>query len=249
MPTCRAIVLSRENFGEADSYIQFLTKDWGIISTMAKAARKSRRRYAGGLDLFCHNEISIRGNPLERPYLNELKVLNPFLGLRQQVDRTMSAGRLVQWIRKLCKTSEAIPEVYSLLGQCLALLEKESSVERIELLEVLFKTKLLSLLGIKPRVDSCDGATPCPAKEVYFDLESGGVICRFCAGTRPLLSGFLLRGEERRFLATGDQIRLKAWDSVQLGHRKTQHLHRIVHQFAQYHTHTRLPSGPDGFPL
>ena len=53
----KGIVISVENFGEADRYIQFFTKDWGMITTLDKSARKSKRRYVGGLDLFCHDEI------------------------------------------------------------------------------------------------------------------------------------------------------------------------------------------------
>ena len=51
MPSSKGIVLSHEDFGEADRYIQFFTKDWGMITVLARSARKSKRRYVGGLDL------------------------------------------------------------------------------------------------------------------------------------------------------------------------------------------------------
>src|SRR4051812_43992050 len=122
----RAIVLSRENFGEADRYLQLFTRDWGVISVLAKSARKSKRRYVGGMDLFCHIEIVLRGEPRAHPYLVELSVLNAFTGLRDDYDRMMTAGKVVQWVRKLSNTAVTMPGVYSLLGQTLALMEKET---------------------------------------------------------------------------------------------------------------------------
>ena len=110
----RAIVLHRENFGEADQYIQLFTQTWGMITVLARSARKSRRRYVGGLDLFCHDEIFIKGDPRGRPYLTELSVLNSFMGIRDDLHRMVAAGAAVQWIRKLADATTPMPEISSL---------------------------------------------------------------------------------------------------------------------------------------
>src|SRR5688500_8361482 len=94
----RAIVLGRENFGEADRYIEFFTKEWGLIKVVAKSARKSKRRYVGGMDLFCHDEIFIKGDPKGCPYLNELTVLNTFTGIRDNLERVTLAGVVSGWV-------------------------------------------------------------------------------------------------------------------------------------------------------
>src|SRR6476660_8409794 len=107
MTSTKGIVLSRENFGEADRYVQFFTLDWGMITVLARSARKSQRRYVGGLDIFCHDEIFVRstprgankGQPKDRPYLAELTVLNSFIGLRDRLERLTAAGKIVQWVR------------------------------------------------------------------------------------------------------------------------------------------------------
>ncbi len=131
MTSTKGIVLSRENFGEADRYVQFFTRDWGMITVLARSARKSKRRYVGGLDIFCHDEISVRGAPhrqarghsKERPYLIELTVLNAFIGLRDSLERVATAGKIVQWVRKLADAATPMPGIYSVLGMTLALLE------------------------------------------------------------------------------------------------------------------------------
>ena len=70
-----------------------------------------------------------------------------------------------------------------MLGQTLALIEKESTPERLHLLGLLFKLKLLDHLGLKPRVEACVRCGDGHETEVVFDVEAGGILCRTCAQT------------------------------------------------------------------
>ena len=238
----KAIVIHRENFGEADQYVEFLTHDWGLITAMARSARKSRRRYAGGLDIFCHDEIFLRGNPRETPYLEELTVLNSFLKLRDHLERLIVAGKIVHWIRKLPEPGHRAPWVYRLLGQTLSLLEQEEGPARMELLALVFKLKLLTVLGLKPNTDSCIRCeTPLPENtDLAFDLAAGGMTCPPCAG--PLGEfGHLLTTLEHLFIRNSSHLRLSTWPVIQFPENLTTKLHHIVTRFASYHTGLRLP--------
>jgi DNA repair protein RecO (recombination protein O) len=241
--TSKAIVLSLENFGEADRYVQFYTQKWGMISALAKSARKSKRRYVGGLDLFCHDEIFLRGDPKERPYLNELSVINSFAGIRDHLDRLLSAGKVAQWVRKLANTATPMPQIYSLIGQTLSLIEKEDSTERLELLNLIFRLKLLSELGFKPRVDRC---AQCE-EEVFssalrFDLESGGVLCANCAKGTLRREYYFLQPEDRMLLHKVDLLRLTQWNEFVFPIERTRPLARLVTHFASFHNHVALPT-------
>lgn len=239
MAITRGIVLAREPFGEADLYVRFLTRDYGLLTVCAKSARKSRRRYVGGLDLFCHDELTFRGSPKERAYLNELTVLNAFVGLRDQLERVLVAGRIAQWVRKLADVSTPMPAVYSLLGQTLAVLERESDPARLELLALVFKLKLLSQLGLKPRMETCVRCDTEGADAGVFDLEAGGVVCNDCSAGRAG-ERLLLGSDARQFLSLADRVRLTAWSEIRFEDRGHQ-LSRLVTQFAVFHTQVRLP--------
>jgi DNA repair protein RecO (recombination protein O) len=241
MTSSRAIVIGTENFGEADRYVIFFTKNWGLISTLAKSARKSKRRYVGGLDLFCHSEIFIKGDPKERPYLQELSVLNSFPGLREELEKMLAAGRTTQWVKKLANTSVPMPGVYSLLGQTLSLIEKEKDPSRYELLCLIFKLKLLSEVGLKPKVDTCTRCSEPIEDKAVFDMDSGGVLCKKCAPKSSLHESLLLPPNERVFLDVADRLRLTAWEDIHLDPERVFPLQRLVTQFASFHTHTHLP--------
>ncbi len=241
MAITRAIVLSSEIFGEADRYVQFLTRDWGVISTLAKSARKSKRRYVGGLDIFCHDEINVRGdsrgNISEKAYLIELSVLNSFTRLREDLDKILTAGQIVQWVRRLTDVGTPIPAVYSLLGQTLSLVETESNPDRLELIGLIFRLKLLSHLGIHPRTESC--ALCSKVEDMHlFDLGSGGFICSTC---KPTSDHWELQAGEQHFITHAKNVRLTQFHEVTLEEATTRRLLNLIANFTAYHTHTRLP--------
>ena len=64
-----AIVLTVKDFGEADRLVTFLTPERGVLTGMAKHAKKSRKRFANVLEPLnrvefflsqCHREFIIR---------------------------------------------------------------------------------------------------------------------------------------------------------------------------------------------
>lgn len=241
MSSTRAIVLSKEIFGEADCYIQFLTRDWGVVSLLAKSAKKSKRRFVGGLDLFCHDEIFVKGEPRERGLLLELSVLNAFTGIREHLERALTAGKITHWAKKLSSHSPPNPLVYSLLGQTLALIEKETSEDRLELITLIFKNKLLSELGLRPRFDQCAKCELPTDDAPLFDIASGGTLCRTCSGRSQLAEYFKIERDERQFLENSAEIRLTQVSDLAFPLSKVNYLSRLLSQFASYHTHVRLP--------
>lgn len=239
--TSKAIVISTESFGEADMYIQFFTREWGMISTLAKSARKSKKRYIGGLDLFCHDEIFVKGDVKDKPYLVELSVLNSFQGIRDSLDKMLLGGKILHWVKKLADQSTPMPMLYSLLGQTLSLIEKETNLDRLELIALIFRLKLISQLGLKPKVDACVRCESVTEEEVIFDIESGGVLCRACLSGSYLRELSPLHPFQRKFLTASDAFLLTKFEEIDFPLAHTQSLSRLVTLFTSYHTHIKLP--------
>ena len=223
-------------------YIQFFTQRWGMLTTLAKSARKSKKRYVGGLDLFCHDEIYIRGELKERPYLVELNVLNSFTGIRDSLDKMLMAGKILQWIKKLANQNTPMPNLYSLLGQTLSLIEKEANSEKLELLTLIFRLKLISLLGLKPKVDACVNCGSRQDEDVIFDIESGGILCNKCLSGNYIRELAPLPYSERVFLNIADALPLTKFQDIQFPDDHTQNLARLVTLFTTFHTHIKLPN-------
>jgi hypothetical protein len=72
-------------------------------------------------------------------------------------------------------------------------------------------------------------------------MGSGILICPRCAEGRPLLRQNWIGADERNFLAVADQVRLTAWDQVNIPVARAQHLNRMITNFASFHTQVLLP--------
>ena len=55
--TTPAILLRRIDYGDFDLILTFLSLKRGKISLIAKSAKKSKKRFAGILELFSHMEV------------------------------------------------------------------------------------------------------------------------------------------------------------------------------------------------
>lgn len=133
-----------------------------------------------------------------------------------------------------------MPSVYSLLGQILALLEKEDS--RFELLGLIFRLKLLSLLGLKPKTDQCARCGEEKDDLSLFVIGMGGLSCRDCLKREHSQESFVLEGNDRKLFSQGDKIRLGQWTQFEFPQGRAKPLNRLLTQFACYHSHVRLPS-------
>ncbi|MDM8553033.1 DNA repair protein RecO, partial [Desulfobacterales bacterium HSG2] len=79
-----AIMLRRIDFGDYDLIITFLTLDMGKVSVIAKSAKRSKKRFAGILELFSVLQVVCsRGRGL--PVLQEAVLRDPFIKIRSDI--------------------------------------------------------------------------------------------------------------------------------------------------------------------
>jgi DNA repair protein RecO (recombination protein O) len=86
-----AIILSRIDYQEADRILTMLTKDHGKITVIAKGARKSKSKLAGGIELFSSNQITFLPGRGDVGTLVSSRLDESFHQIIQDVQRTMFA--------------------------------------------------------------------------------------------------------------------------------------------------------------
>ena len=182
-----AIVLRAVNYGEADRIVTLFGRDTGRVSALARSARKSQRRFAGGLGLGAIGIAALR----EREGA-EVLTLESFqtssgdhITLGADVGRMAHAAYAAELVAKLCAPRQAEPVVFDWLASMLDRLARgKATAERLRV----FEMGLLRALGFQPVVDRCAicGTT---SGEIAFrwDPDRGGAVCTGCArGGRPI---------------------------------------------------------------
>jgi DNA repair protein RecO (recombination protein O) len=183
----RAIVLRAVATGESDRVVTLLGRNTGRISAMARGARKSTRRFAGGLGLAASGEACFRERAgAELALLESFDVRQGRHSLGADLGRTAQAGYVAELCNELCAPRQPEVAVYDLLDSFLdALDERGAHVARLRT----FELGLLTHLGMAPTLSGCVGCGRADLADeiVRLDLVRGGITCRTCArGGTPI---------------------------------------------------------------
>jgi DNA repair protein RecO (recombination protein O) len=182
-----AIVLRAVSYGESDRVVTLLGRTTGRLSALARGARKSQRRFAGGLALCAVGEASLRERPgaelmtLERFDVTESHATS----LGADVARMAHAAYAAELASKLCAPRQVETGVYDFLTAFLGhLADRGASAERLRV----FELGLLGRLGFGPVINGCAVCGRDSGVEHRWDPDRGGAVCVGCGKVgRPLL--------------------------------------------------------------
>ncbi len=117
------IILRTRPLTESSLIVQWLTRDFGRISTVAKGARRPKSSFTGKLDLFFEHELSfVRSRRSELHTLREVALIDSHPLLRQDLGWLQQASYAVALIENLTETGTPLPEYYALLQAFIAFL-------------------------------------------------------------------------------------------------------------------------------
>jgi DNA repair protein RecO (recombination protein O) len=193
----QAIVLRRVVYAEADLIVTLLGSDTGRVSALARGARKSSRRFAGGLGMAATGEARLRDRAgAELMALESFDARDDRAGLGTDLAKTAHAAYAIELCDRLCPPRQPEKAVFAWLDEFLVQLNAGSATaERLRI----FELGLLRGLGIGPSLDRCVvcGRGNLGGEDVRWQPDRGGVICRNCPWHGDLLSGSTRQALER----------------------------------------------------
>ena len=204
-----AILLRAVSYGEADRVVTLLGRDTGKIAAMARGARRSQRRFGGGLGLGASGEATLRPRgEAELWGLDRFEITEGRLGLGQDLGRTAHAGYVCELCDRLCALGQNEAAAFARLERFLSLLEaRGASATRLRA----FELGLLADLGLGPTFGQCAGCGRADLGDetTRFAPERGGVLCGACASR-----GLLVAPETRRALVELGRVALGDADTL-----------------------------------
>ena len=226
-----AIVLRSIRYGEADRVLHLYTPGYGRLSAIAKGARRARSRFGARLEPFFHVRAILHEGRSDLHTVTSVDTVEPHPGLRDHASTLDAAARACDAVARLFETPEPHPEVFRLLANELALLDRDPRHAR-PAIGLAFRLKLLLAAGIVPQLGSCAG---CGESEHLrgFSAAAGGVVCGSCEA-----AAFPLGAESHGFLvgALGRPL-ADAPDASELALAQAE---RAITETAEHHAHVRL---------
>ncbi len=189
--TTDAIVLHAFDYLETSRIVRLLTRDAGVVSVLARGAKRSRARYGSGMDLYAEGVVQISIKPQRDLHnLNSMEVTRSRAGIAQGIGRFTAAAVISELVMRFVgeESGSDLFDVASHLFDELA----ESPAEETVQAGVAGAWRLIAALGLTPALDvcaNCHSEIP-PDSDALFSHRAGGVLCTKCgalvAGVRRL---------------------------------------------------------------
>lgn len=182
-----AVVLRRQDLGEADRLVSVYTPEHGKLRLIAKGVRRPRSRKAGHLEPFMRTSLMIaRGRELD--IITQAETLQEFRVLRRDLGRLAHASYAVELVDRFTRDEGESRSLYRLLVETLERLD----AGRLPFSVIgFFALHLLETAGYRPELFRCLGCgREILPEDQHFASALGGVLCPSCgprqAGARPL---------------------------------------------------------------
>jgi DNA repair protein RecO (recombination protein O) len=174
-----AVVIGSFPLGESDRAVSFFSREFGRVRGVAKAARRLRSRFGGGLQLFTLGQlVFFDSGRSELVRIDHFDVTHPFAGLREDLGRLGEAAWMVEIVTRTTGERDRQPALYGLLVRALRAMEDSPRPARVA---VCFGVRCLDVLGLRPRLDRCV-ACGCAYPFPHPALAEEGIVCERCRG-------------------------------------------------------------------
>ncbi|MFR2534120.1 MAG: DNA repair protein RecO [Clostridia bacterium] len=172
----KGIIIAENNMGDFDKMVTMLTPN-GKIGCSAKGARRAKSQLMAGTQFLCFGEYMLfKGTNTYT--LNSCETIELFYNIRMDLDKLESAVHITKIIQDVTDENQNTYKILQLYLNTLYIIGQTQ--ENFTFIEAIFKIRLLSLLGFRPRIEQC-----CTCKETeklhYFSFKDSGLKCENCA--------------------------------------------------------------------
>jgi DNA repair protein RecO (recombination protein O) len=144
------LILRTRPLTETSLIVNWLTPDFGRLSTVAKGAHRTKSPFRGKLDLFYEADFSFqRSRRSELHTLREVVLRETNAPLRTELGYLQQASYCSTLIEQTTETQTPLPEVYELFRGFIHTLSKQPPKPRTVFA---FEFKLLEILGLAPDI-------------------------------------------------------------------------------------------------
>lgn len=177
-----SLVLHSFDYRETSRIVRIATRDAGVLSVIARGARRPKSPFGSAIDLFTSGVAHVRVNPSR-----ELHTLTGFDATRTRSELAESLARFTaaSAISELClrfareddsgRVHDAATAVLDAIGEALP--------EAVPAIALAGAWRVVAELGFAPSLDQCASchADLAPNDAVTFDHRAGGALCPRCA--------------------------------------------------------------------
>jgi DNA repair protein RecO (recombination protein O) len=172
------IVLKTQNIGEADRICTIYSPSKGKARAVARGARRPRSRFVSSTQMFAYGDFQIfTGKSLDG--ISQVELKESFPRLHDDLVKLANASYVAELVGEMTEEGDGDRTIFDML---LAYMRVLSETADPQLVTVAFEIKFATVLGYRPRLESCqECGSETFGREVFFSPEAGAVICSRCS--------------------------------------------------------------------
>lgn len=175
-----AIVLGHVDYGEADRIVRLITAEEGRIAAMARGARRSKRRFAGMLDLGNRVVVQLKRGKGALPVITEVSLEHGHPHVRGDLGRITQMAYACELIGALARENHSEPKLFGLLQVALLVLDGATSTPT-PVFRWGLEAKALSFAGLTPGLRRCMVCDlPFGNEPLRYSASVGGAVHAHC---------------------------------------------------------------------
>lgn len=177
------IIIGERAYSETSKIISILTKDYGIISCIAKGSRTLKSELRSVTTKMTYGLFHMHYKEGKLSTLVGVDIINPLKQIKKDIVKISYASFLLELAEQVMKQNQQ-EEIYNLLVSTLKKIEE--GFDPFVLTNIL-ELKYLEYLGVMPIIDAC---SVCGSKNSIATLSSdkGGYVCNHCLTGEKIVS-------------------------------------------------------------
>lgn len=182
--TTQAINLKSYPLNDNDSIVVMFSKTKGIISAVARGAKKPKSKLGARIQMFIANSLLLlEGKNLDT--ISEAQSLNTFSKIRYDIDKLSYSMYISEIVNLFCSKDynkdENYEEIYDLIFNTYNKIANADKKEDVLLAVLKFQIKIMDTLGWGLDFDFCAICNDKIEKNAVFSLQNNNFACESCA--------------------------------------------------------------------
>lgn len=168
------IVINTKNYGDTSKIIDIFTKNYGIISVIAKGCKSLKSKLRSVTDKMVYANFVLFYKKDKLSILNEASIINNFNNIKKDLKKISYANFLLDLTSQVYKQCDEINLYYLLISALIKINDNFNPLVITNIIEL----KYLQYLGVMPNLDGC---SVCGSKNVItLSSSKGGYLCSKC---------------------------------------------------------------------
>ncbi|MEO0050566.1 MAG: DNA repair protein RecO [candidate division WOR-3 bacterium] len=175
-----AVCLRQRRWRESSKVVTLLTQEIGIITGIAKGARRPQSPLGPSLNLFAHSQLVLYlARTGDMCTLTDAELISTHSGIALDPNRLVAASQIAEFLLNTLPPHHPEMRIFKLLVTYLSAIEN-ASTPSLQPLLLSFLLKALTFLGYKPELNHCLRCRSPISETANFNIARGGVVCATC---------------------------------------------------------------------